>query len=99
MKPIKILYWLRFLLGIAAAVVCIGYGLATNTVKVDVAPNVFINGFSIAIIVYIISYWIIKPVFVTKLDKPQKIFTTGIFLYFVTWLVFWVLFNTLLIAA
>lgn len=99
MKTLEALYWLRFILGIAAALICIGYGLATNTIVNSYAPNVFMNGFALAIIVYIVSYWIIKPRLLLKVEKPQKILTTGMGIYFLSWLVFWTLFYTMIAAA
>lgn len=101
MKPVVVLYWLRFFLGIVAAVVCIGYGIATNTITAEPqSSNILVTGFSLAVIVYILSYWIMKPIFLPKMmDKPNKILTTGIFLYFFTWLVLWILLYTLLVTA
>jgi len=54
------------------------------------------NGMSIAIIVYIVSYYIMKPRFALKVDKPRRIFTMGIGIYFLAWLVFWVLLYTMI---
>lgn len=100
MKPLEMLYWMRFVLGIAAALICIGYGLATNTVRLDLYGfNVFMNGFALAIIVYILSYYLIKPRLLLKVDKPQKILTAGIGIYFLSWLVFWVLLYTIIALA
>lgn len=96
MKTLVALYWFRFFLGIAAALICIGFGVATNTIIDGYAPSIFMNGFSLAIIVYIISYWIIKPRLLLKVDKQQKIFTTGIGIYFLSWIVFWVLLYTMM---
>ncbi|MGB9960424.1 MAG: hypothetical protein ACPLKQ_07935 [Candidatus Bathyarchaeales archaeon] len=100
MKPLEALYWLRFVLGIVAALVCIGYGLATNTVSKDIITfNIFMNGLAFAIIVYMISYYLIKPRLLLKVEKPQKILTTGIGIYFLSWLVFWVLLYTIIVTA
>jgi len=53
------------------------------------------NGLSLAIITYILSYYIIiKRKFMLKVEKPQKTFTTGIGIYFIAWLVFWILLYT-----
>jgi len=98
MKTLEALYWLRFILGVVAALICIGYGLATNTIVNGYAPNVFMNGFALAIIVYMVSYWIIKPRLLLKVEKPQKILTTGMGIYFLSWLVFWTLFYTMIAA-
>lgn len=99
MKTLEKLYWLRFFLGIVAALVCIGYGLATKTIIERHAPNVFINGFSLAIIIYIVSYWIIKPKLLLRVEDPRKVLTTGIGIYFLAWIVFWCLLYTLLLAS
>ncbi len=55
-----------------------------------------LNGISIALLVYIISYYVYKAMFVAKVEKQSKIFTTGVGAYFLSWLVMWVLFFTLL---
>lgn len=97
MKPLEALYWLRFALGIVAALICIGYGLATNTVSME-PPDIYVlmYGISFAFIVYALSYSIIKPRLILKVEKPQKILTTGIGVYIISWLVFWVLLYTII---
>ncbi|PMB75235.1 MAG: hypothetical protein C0193_01370, partial [Candidatus Bathyarchaeota archaeon] len=60
--------------------------------------SVFLNGISIAIIFYVISYYIMKFNWASKVEKPQKIFTTGVGIYFIAWLVFWILFYTIIAA-
>jgi hypothetical protein len=95
MTIIEKIYWIRLLLGIIAALVSTGYTQA-RVVPTDVVDySVFMNGISIAIIVYVISYYIMKFKWAAKVEKPQKIFTTGVGIYFIAWLVFWVLFYTL----
>jgi hypothetical protein len=99
MKPLEALYWLRFVLGIVAALICIGYGLATNTISTVSDFNIFMRGLAFAIIVYIISYYLIKPRLLLKVEKPQKILMTGIGIYFLSWLVFWILLYTIIATA
>lgn len=94
MKPLEALYWLRFFLGIVAALICIGYGLATNTFS---KTDILWNGIAFAFIVYVLSYYIIKPKLILKVEKPQKILTTGIGIYLLSWLVFWVLLYTIIL--
>ena len=94
MKPLEALYWLRFILGIVAALVCVGYEQAVGLISTEFNLVILFNGISFALIVYILSYYVIKPKYILKVDKPQKIFTTGIGIYFLSWLVFWVLFYT-----
>jgi uncharacterized membrane-anchored protein len=89
MNPLTIIYWTRLLLGVAAAVLS---ALLTNF-----APDFnLLNGISIALLVYIVSYYVYKAAFVAKVEKQSKIFTTGVGAYFLSWLVMWVLFYTLL---
>jgi len=97
MKTLETMYWLRLGTGIAAALACVGYGLATGTITSTVfSTNTFINGLSIALITYILSYYILKLKFVMKVEKPQQIVTTGIGIYFLSWIVLWALLYTIL---
>lgn len=58
----------------------------------------FFNSASIAILIYIISYYVLKSMFGTKVSKPQKILTAGIGIYILAWLVVWALLYTLVAA-
>jgi hypothetical protein len=89
MNPLSIIYWTRFLLGIVAALLST---LLTNFAQ----EFTFLNGMSVALLLYIVSYYVYKSMFFAKVEKPTKIFTTGIGIYFFTWIVMWVLFFTLL---
>jgi hypothetical protein len=97
MTPLQKIYWLRLALGIAAAFACAGYGIAAGVISNQEFPlNVFFNSLSIALIVYIISYYVIKRRFILEVEKPQKLASTGIGVYFISWLVFWVLLYTII---
>jgi len=99
MKTLEFIYWLKFALGITAALVCTGYGLATGTiVKAGFTYTTLLNGLSIALAIYLASYYIIKSKFSLKVEKPQKLLTTGIGVYFISWIVFWVLLYTIVAA-
>jgi hypothetical protein len=96
MKPLETVYWLRFCFGILAALVDLGFGVATKTISSTVfSSTVFFNGASLAIIVYALTYYLIKFRFALKVQKPQKLVTAGIGIYFLSWIVFWSLFYTL----
>jgi len=56
-----------------------------------------LNNISIALMVYLVSYYALKRIFEHKVEKPQKIFTMGIGIYFFTWLVSLILLYTLII--
>ena len=97
MKPLEKVYWLRLALGIIAALLCTGFDLATNAVSSSkFAVTDLMNGIALALITYLLSYYVIKALFVTKVQKPQKLFTTGIGVYLLSWAVFWVMFYTFL---
>ena len=89
MNPLSIIYWTRALLGIVAALIC--------TLFIGILGDISIfNGISIALLVYIISYYIYKPLFLSKVEKSSKLFSQGVGVYFLTWIVMFTLFFTLL---
>jgi len=90
MKPTDIIYWTRFLLGIGAALI----SALLSSLRLDFN---LLNGISIALLIYIITYYVYKPIFLAKVEKPSKIFTIGVGAYFLSWLVMWTLFYTLLV--
>ncbi|MCW3996459.1 MAG: hypothetical protein NWE98_09990 [Candidatus Bathyarchaeota archaeon] len=93
MTPIVQLYWIRVSLGIVAAVITALYaaylGSATEL-------TTLLNCISIAIIIYFISYYVLKPFYKTKIEKQSKILSTGIGMYFFAWFAFLVLFYTII---
>lgn len=96
LKPLEKVYWIRLGLGILAALVCLGLNYATNTLNHSLGDfTVFINGLAIALAIYMLSFYILKPVFITKVAKSQKILTTGIGIYFFGWIVFWTMLYTI----
>jgi hypothetical protein len=57
--------------------------------------GLFFNSVSIAIIVYLLSYYAVKPKFKDKVTKISKLLTTGIGVYFLSWIVLYVLLYTM----
>jgi hypothetical protein len=97
MKPLEKVYWFRFMLGIIAALVCLGYAVGTNAISSSqFTSNIFFNSTSLAIIVYLLTYYLIKYKYKPLVEKPQKLLTTGIGIYFLSWIVFWTLLYTIL---
>ena len=91
MKPLTLIYWSRVCFGIVAALIS-GVGNLAS-------PELFkslLQGVSMAIIVYILSYYVLKWQFVAKVEKPSKVLWTGIGAYFLTWIVTWTLLFTML---
>lgn len=89
MKPLTVIYWTRFGLGVVAALLSTFLGNLTQDFTL-------LNGMTVALLIYIVTYYVYKTIFLSKVEKPSKIFTTGVGAYFLSWLVLWTLFNTLL---
>ena len=93
MTPIVQLYWIRVVLGIIAgalsAVVAFLIGNMTNI-------DTLVNSFTIALIVYLASYYVLKAVYKNKIEKQSKILSTAVAMYFFAWLPFFILFFTLI---
>ena len=97
MKPLEIVYWLRLGFGVLAALVCIGYGLAEKAISsTQFSANLLLDSISLAIIVYVLSYYVLKAIFRFKVQKTQKLLTTGIGIYFLSWITFYALLYTAL---
>ncbi|MCL2477396.1 hypothetical protein [Candidatus Bathycorpusculum sp.] len=91
MTPIVQLYWLRATLGIA-----------TGGITAALAHFVFgatgitslINCISVAILLYLITYYILRGVYKSKVEQQSKILSTGIGIFFFAWIAFLVIFYT-----
>ena len=91
-KPLVMMYWLRLVLGVVAASISTVVALLSD----ELSYTTFINGLTIALVVYLVSYYLLKAKFTVKVEKKSKIMTQGIGVYFFTWLVFWVLMYSIL---
>ena len=91
MTPVVQLYCIRIVLGIIAAaisaVVAILIGNATEI-------STLLNSVTIAVIIYLLSYYFFKATYKNKIEKQSKILSTAIGMYFFTWIAFFVLFYT-----
>jgi hypothetical protein len=97
MRPLETVYWLRFAFGILAAFLSIVYGVATNEISsMDFSFYTFLNTMSIAIIIYMVSYYYVKFRYTLQVKNPRKLITTGIGIYFLSWIAFWVLLYTMI---
>ena len=93
MKPLVLIYWTRLALGIVAALIS-GF---VATMQSAESLYTFLNGITIALLVYIISYYVLKAKFYNKVEKPSKIMTMGIGIYFISWVVFFILSYSIMI--
>jgi hypothetical protein len=104
MKPLEKVYWLRLALGMVAALICVGYAISLpNGIPRNPPVGNFpmdysflFNSTSLALVTYLVSYYAIKHKFKTVVEKPQKLVTTGIGIYLLSWLVFWILLYTII---
>ena len=91
MTPIVQLYWIRVALGIVAGALSAIFALFLNVTDI----TTLVNAFTIALIVYLASYYPLRAVFKNKIEKQSKILNTAILAYFFAWLPFFILFFTL----
>jgi len=93
------IYWIRVALGAIAGLVSAGAvflfqsaaSQSTSLASMIGSINTLLNGITIALAIYLISYYALKAKYASKVEKQSKIMSMGIFIYFFTWLVIWVL--------
>ena len=98
MNTITIIYWLRVAIGMATGAICavLSNFLITNSIIVEDQISVLLYSISLALLIYLLSFRILKTKFQNKVETPQKITMTGIGIYFISWIVFYVLVYTIL---
>jgi zinc transporter ZupT len=94
MTPIVQLYWLRSALGVTAGAITAVLAKYVFSMATDFTP--LINSITVALIIYFISYYILKAVYKNKIEKQSKILSTGIGMYFFIWIAAFVLIYTAL---
>ena len=87
LKTLNVIYCSRIGFGILAALV------AALVVNLKVG-NPLINGITVALAVYLLTYYLLKFQFANKVEKPTKILTMGYGVYALTFIFCWVLFIT-----
>ena len=93
MKPLEVIYWIRVTLAIVAGAIS-----AVVATLFDAAEfNTFLNGITIALAIYLISYYALKAKFANQVEKQSKIMSMGIFIYFIAWAVFFILIYSILV--
>ena len=92
MRPLVLIYWTRLALSIVAAAI----STLVATMLDASAISTFMNGLTIALLIYLVSYYVLKAKFLNKVEKQSKIMMMGIFMYFISWAVFFILFYTIL---
>ena len=92
MKPLVSIYMIRIGLGVISGV--ISAYIATFFNPADFVT--FINCLTVALAIYLISFYIIKFKFYNRVEKRSKIMTMGIGIFFISWIVFLILTYTIL---
>jgi hypothetical protein len=91
MRPLVLIYWTRLALSILAGAL----SALVATMLEELNPTTFINGLTIALLLYLSTYYVLKAKFRDKVEKPAKIMSMGIFMYFIAWAVFFILFYSI----
>ena len=92
LKTLNVIYCSRIGFGILAALV------AALVVNLKVG-NPLINGITVALAVYLLTYYLLKFQFANKVEKPTKILTMGYGVYALTFIFCWILFITPFLAS
>ena len=91
MTPIVQLYWIRTVLGIIAGALSATVAFLIGNMT-DI--NTLLDSFTVALLVYLISYYVLKATYKDKIEKQSKILSTGVAMYFFAWLPFFILIYT-----
>ncbi|UCH31159.1 MAG: hypothetical protein JSV05_06525 [Candidatus Bathyarchaeota archaeon] len=95
MDSLTAIYWIRVGLGLIAGFLCAAYVYFSNPGELA-SLYTLLTGLSLALIFYIISYYFIKLRFFARIEKPSKLMTQGIGIYFFAWIVSWILVVTMI---
>ncbi|MGE5533771.1 MAG: hypothetical protein ACM3UN_05425 [Bacillota bacterium] len=98
MTPVVQLYWIRVVLGIVAglvtAFIAAYFGGAVGLTDF----TTLINSITVALLIYFVTYYILRSYYKGKIEKQSKILSTAIGMYFFSWISFFVLFYTAFVA-
>ena len=93
MTPVVQLYWLRVVLGMVAGVItAVLAALFFDVTKIET----LVNSITVALLIYFVTYYIMRGFYKNKIEKSSKILSTAIGMYFFTWIAFFVLTYTIM---
>jgi hypothetical protein len=99
MNAIKTIYWLRVALGITSGAICAAVSRLLETkIGLD-GTSTILYSITLTLLIYIVSLRLLKAKFQNKVETPSKITMTGIGIYFIASLAFYILFYTLILVA
>jgi zinc transporter ZupT len=99
MTPVVQLYWLRVLLGIVAGAITAFIAAYFGGIKGVTDITTLLNSITVALLIYFVTYYILRGYYKTKIEKQSKILSTALGMYFFAWLSFFVLFYTVFAGA
>jgi len=99
MKTVATIYWLRVALGVTAGIICAAASRLLETKAGIDGTSVLLWSITLALLIYLFSYRLLRAKFQNKVESPSKITMTGIGIYFISWLTFYILFYTIILAA
>lgn len=85
LEPVTLIYWVKVALGVVSAILCVLLPVG----------NLF-GGIGIGVLTYVVSDKVLRRMFIGKIDKPSTITKTGIGIFVIAWVFFWVLLFTLI---
>jgi len=85
LDTLNLIYVSKIGLGVLSAVICILLGVDN-----------LLSGIGIAMFIYLISDWLLKQIFIQKVEKLSTVTKTGIGIYILTWIFAWILIFTLI---
>ena len=95
MTPVVQLYWLRVVLGMVAGAITAVLAFFGNINDL----TTLLNSITLALLIYFVTYYILRGYYKNKIEKQSKILSTAIGMYFFAWLSFFVLFYTIFASA
>lgn len=84
METLNLIYAIKIPLGVVTAVLC--FVLGVNNIPAAIG---------ICLMVYFSADWVLRQVFIEKVEKLSVVTKTGVGMYVVTWLFVWILLYTL----
>jgi ABC-type uncharacterized transport system permease subunit len=85
LETLTVIYIIKILLGVLTAILCILLGV----------DNI-LTAVGIGLLVYFCTDWVLRQVFIEKVEKLSVVTKTGVGIYVITWLFVWFLLYTFL---
>jgi zinc transporter ZupT len=99
MTPVVQLYWLRVVLGIVAGAITAVLAALFGGMSGMSEITTLVNSITVALLLYFVTYYILRGFYKNKIEKQSKILSTAIGMYFFAWISFFVLFYTVFAVA